>query len=479
MTRSQRSNKQRLKNHLGKEDADLDASRAAKLETLDGEVEEQKDISSTKKPESSTLQPSDNSYKVLASLQKVPPPLQKVTMAEGELPPLETGVETEAETEAGTGAGAADNTRFKVQTGYDDGFLKFSRITTISELLAAREKELNDSLLPDVTASYCPTFLRGVLLKIAPPKETEQNHYTPFKQNTGGKFVKRAKPNPSGYKRNLVFGDLEDKKCFTFAIMEPNNEKHNQLFPNKTMENVVVGSQFAIKSPYLCGVLKSGSHVITTDRPLEVLVEPPLPIRPLKTDNVVDSMRYFVMEGKVMRLGRENVVTPIQTLCNGRACDRLQSYNCPTAKCGCWGQVARGDTLAKNVVLVQDFCFNDGSDKIVSVNNFTSLKFSKQLFAKSQMLTVKDDLQKDAVFYELQKAYRNVVKYVNVNGGWTIVGWYKRSRVTEDDKQDNDTELFATSVKINVSHLVPSTKKGSEIPEDIRLTQTTIMGLLD
>ena len=136
--------------------------------------------------------------------------------------------------------------------------------------------------------------------------------------------------------------------------------------------------------------------------------------------------------------------------------------------------------MAKNVVLVQDFCFNDGNGKVVTVNNFTSLKFSKQLFERSQILSVKDDRQKDAVFYQLQKAYRAVVRHVNTNGGWTIVGWYKRSRVTEDDKQDNDTELFASSVKINVSHLVPTTKEGSTIPEEIRLTQEAIAtGLLD
>ena len=116
-------------------------------------------------------------------------------------------------------------------------------------------------------------------------------------------------------------------------------------------------------------------------------------------------MRYFVMENTLMKLGRENVVTPIQTLCNGKACDRLQSYNSPSAKCGCWGQVARSDTMAKNVVLVQDFCFNDGNGKVVTVNNITSLKFSKQLFAKSQMLSDKDDLQKDSVFHQLQIAY--------------------------------------------------------------------------
>mgnify|MGYP000618282721 CR=1 FL=1 len=70
------------------------------------------------------------------------------------------------------------------------------------------------------------------------------------------------------------------------------------------MDNVIVGSQFAIKSPYLCGVLKSGSYVISIDRPLEVLIQPIIPVRLLKTDNIADSMRYFVMENTLMKLGR-------------------------------------------------------------------------------------------------------------------------------------------------------------------------------
>jgi hypothetical protein len=275
-----------------------------------------------------------------------------------------------------------------------------------------------------------------------------------------------------------LFGDLEDTKALTFAILESNNDTHNILFQNKSMADITVGSRFAVKSPLLVGKLKSGSYVIKTDRPLEVLSAPEIPERPLRTSTVGDALRYFVLKGVIIAFKRHDVITAIQTLCNGKQCDRLKSSERPGEKCGCWGQSSRPDTMAKNTVLKQDFFFKDSDDVYHEVNNFTSLKYSKLFFDKGQILVERDDLQNDLVFNKLQTVWKKVVNHVNISGGWTIVGWFKRAAQIEEDKQEGESSIMVEGVKINVSHMFPSEKKGAKIPDGITMKQSDIRTLL-
>ena len=54
------------------------------------------------------------------------------------------------------------------------------------------------------------------------------------------------------------------------------------------MDQVRVGEMFAIKSPIVTGKLKSGSFVVQTGRPLEVLQQPYLPTKPLDPTRAID-----------------------------------------------------------------------------------------------------------------------------------------------------------------------------------------------
>jgi hypothetical protein len=245
------------------------------------------------------------------------------------------------------------------------------------------------------------------------------------------------------------------------------------------MEHISVGCRFAVKSPVLIGMLKSGSYVIKTDRSLEVLTAPAIVPRPLNPRNVQDSLRFFVLTGKKLLLHKKSMLIPYQSKCNGRACDRLQAATKPNQPCGCWTQSSRCDTLAKNTVFKQDFFFKDSNEDINQVTDFTSLKWSKFMFTDGQILFERDDLQKDNVFHTLQVTWRKLVGHVNDNGGWTIIGWYKRATQTDEDKHETETNILAESVKINVSHLIPTTLTIDTIPDEHQMKTADIRKLLD
>lgn len=381
-----------------------------------------------------------------------------------------------------SGNTATDNSSFKVKSGYDDGFLKSSKVTTITDLLYEGDTDLSHDFVTAFQDSDVvePTFLHGILLKVSPPSANQDggsHQFVPYK--SGARFGKKFKA-ASNFKKSLLFGDLEDPKAPTFVVLETSNNIHNLLFRDRTMDDVVVGTRFAIKSPELVGKFKSGSYIIKTDRPFEILVEPKLPSRALDASKVSDSLRFFVLVGKKVAIQRKGVVSPIQTLCNGRACDRLQAAKSPTAPCGCWNQSSRCDTLAKNTVLKLAFKFKDSTDQVVQVTDFTSLKWSRSLFHSNQILADCSELLDDAVFQELQTSFRKVLTHVNDNGGWTIVGWFKRaSEGDDDDKQDTEQDLLRETVRLNISHLAPSTEDGLKIPDDYQLKQSTIRKLLD
>ena len=71
------------------------------------------------------------------------------------------------------------------------------------------------------------------------------------------------------------------------------------------------------------------------------------------------------------------------------------------------------------------------------------------------------------------------MEHVNTNGGWTIIGWFRRAAVAEEDKPENDANLLVENLKINISYLAPTTTEGKAIPADIRLKHSKIRELID
>ena len=368
---------------------------------------------------------------------------------------------------------------YQVMRGYDSGFLSYSSVTNITKMLNDDSKDEFDDLVSSFTDSDRETvtlpFLFGVLLKISPPADhkNEGNQVTQFRTD---KSHKRQKIVTGGYKKQLLFGDLRDPKCQTFSILEPTNDTHNMLFQNKSMENVTVGALVAITSPTSGGTLPSGALIIKTDRPLVFLTAPEIPERPLHQEKAQEDLLFFVLKNKTVQIRKSSSVTPIETACNGKACDRLQAAKNPKAVCGCWSQSSRSDTTAKNTVLKFTFYFRDSDDRILEVEDFTSLKWSKLLFSKGQILAERDELLKHNVFQELQVTFRRIITHVNNNGGWTIVGWFKRAEVKDEDKELTEDNVLRENIKINVSHLYPTAL--AEIPTDLQLKHTHILDLL-
>ena len=185
------------------------------------------------------------------------------------------------------------------------------------------------------------------------------------------------------------------------------------------------------------------------------------------------------MKAKKLLLHEDDTIDPVKTKCNFHACDRQNAKAMGIqSTCGCWMQNSRSDNGPKNTVMMFSFYFSDENEKVFRVADFTSLYTSKLFFKNNNILADVKSLQNNAVYDYVQEQWRQIVNFVNANGGWTIVGWYIRAVLEEEEKDDTDEVLFRTNVKINVSHLTPTTKTGLEIPGNSLIDQDKINDIL-
>ena len=362
--------------------------------------------------------------------------------------------------------------KYQVLPNYDKGFLEHGTVTTISALLDSKEEKDTTNLTVDSFKQHQnkkmrkgTPFICALILRITVPStKPGELSFPAFKKN---RFDKKA-VNRATYKKCILVADLADPKQLTGVILEESNEDHNRLFQRDlSLDNVAVGAMCAIMTPRIEGhQLKNGAWVITTNRPLEFLSAPEVPLRPLRPEKIGHEIRYFVLTGRKIYLLEDNVVDPIKTKCNFHSCDRHNAKSLGNQSCGCWVQNRRSDNNSRNTVLLFSFYFADSNDKIVKSVDFTSLRTTKLFFKGKSVLAEADTLQVNTVYDYIQEQWRESVDFVNDNDGWTIVGWFIRATIDDEDKEEGDETLLRTNIKINVSYLYPTTKKGQAIPNE-------------
>jgi len=136
-----------------------------------------------------------------------------------------------------------------------------------------------------------------------------------------------------------------------------------------------------------------------------------------------------------------NFAFPIKTTCSGNLCDHQHVNDWLDKKgCGCYGMSPNSIRLVmQHAVDVQT------SNGMRSMSDFSSSKFSQLYFS--------GDIPGSCKFYMLQltdaainmnSALEECVELINENGGFSVVGWYKRGII-------NDQSLIAARKIVNNS----------------------------
>jgi hypothetical protein len=148
---------------------------------------------------------------------------------------------------------------------------------------------------------------------------------------------------------------------------------------------------------------------------------------------------YNSVDLKVIR------TTPLHTTCGGYMCDRQRVSDWNGVRgCGCFDM----SNFCSNLAFEHSLNFaTDGG--LISHSNFSSTKFSLLYLNHHLPGSIKVSAirmsSKNNVFFDIEDAMENVVDHVNDNGGWTIIGWYKRGIIT-------DKSLIASGVTTNANN---------------------------
>ena len=173
----------------------------------------------------------------------------------------------------------------------------------------------------------------------------------------------------------------------------------------------------------------------------------------------------FVMRGMKLKVGG---LTPIATSCSGLFCDRqrVDDWNGTERGCGCYAMHHRRSSIALqfDIAIMNDL---DG-EQVISMNSFSSNRFSKLFLTESISPSVLlQQLQFTNEFFALEDKVIEMVNYINENGGFTVIGWYKRGVINDrslvsgnsngaSSNQTNDNVMVDNGeVNFHVTNLIP------------------------
>ena len=321
-----------------------------------------------------------------------------------------------------------------------------------------------DNAIANLDTITATNFLYVMLIDLTRPKSENKLEVTPFKRTP---LAKKPRLQVM-YRHKYTFASLNDPQLLTCVLLEKNNDQHHtNWLSNLGKLNVRVGMTLAIQNPRLIGRLPTQSLIIETKQPFIILTGPSLTPTPLLSHITSHNMKFFVLTGKSILFSRQHLPLPWKTTCNAEFCDRLHFTEKNTTTCGCWGSNSKNDSTSKNVVIQFDFKFTENGRRI-KIRNFTSLRTSLSFMKNQRMPADFDVLSLGENISALQKKVLTAMKYINNNGGWTIVGWFIRGeKQIEDPKDDNEEDLLSDGeVKHNICYLYPTTQDVTKLPEN-------------
>ena len=307
---------------------------------------------------------------------------------------------------------------------------------------------------------------------------TTASRYAPGLTNAARQRLGGGNKN---YDRLALFADTsENGRCF--AIIFKNSAVAAKFFDHCIRSQEGVGHAFFLDEPSpvtstlgstpSVPIIESVLKTIPINNPINTLI----PHVPLETPNM-GCTRYFSSHNvtDIKFLNAQFV----DSICLGYFCDRqlcVDNLTTPTnAKCGCFYQDrSTAPTIIQvDIVLPCPVSFDQTGKTYIT--NFRSYNTSL-LFIKKETLKIVENDNSDHLDL-LRLTIKNIVKYVNDNGGWSYIGWLRTGIVHDiSETQTAQAEnLASTSQTPHLSYLYPTNK--SCISETHEIYKRQIMTL--
>ena len=153
--------------------------------------------------------------------------------------------------------------------------------------------------------------------------------------------------------------------------------------------------------------------------------------------------------------------SPLKTSCSGKFCDHQRVNDWNNSKgCGCYNM----NTNSSSLVLQHNITVTTILQGKLEMSDFSSLKFSKLYLSADIPGSCKlYSLQLTTAVYDLYAAMENCVNFINDNGGFTIIGWYKRGAIADKGLIVPKTNMNGATTNANNQHLKYGNKDDDKV----------------
>ena len=287
-------------------------------------------------------------------------------------------------------------------------------------------------------------------------------------------------------------------------ISETNISDHGRLFyllesknSNATLFNrnidfrdngtITIGTIVRVVGPQAIETRMGDIVMVKTPNPLIVMQRAGLPTFAINSEIQANQSMAFCLNERILNVNQTYVV---QTSCSGLMCDkgRVEDWN-GSKGCGCVGM----HNNISNLAIVHSIWFesdNDGAQRRISHNNFSSTKFSLTYLSNRIPSSTRQSTLSatggdgDNALWDIEDAVDRVKDFVNNNGGWTIIGWYKRGAIKDkslvgesasesnrNGATNNDEVVGSGQLHFHIVELLPTNRRflDSNTPEGRRL----------
>ena len=235
-----------------------------------------------------------------------------------------------------------------------------------------------------------------------------------------------------------------------------------------------VGSILALNSPKpITKMLANEIPILETNSSLQLMVR-----KPFETIKVDAGVPENLTRGFILNECNLEVVSAevLSTACSGLFCDRQRTLELLRTgkKCGCYFM----RSIASNLSIVHTIKIREENQSVfLKIEEFSSFKFSllylSEYFPKStQRISFDSGSENMEALYECMD---KVINFYNENGGFTIIGWYKRGEIN-DSIQSNDNEKVTSSI---MNYHVTSIYPTKYIHHNAKETQVMKFDILD
>ena len=297
------------------------------------------------------------------------------------------------------------------------------------------------------------TMLFGLLLKIKPAKKAQVNGRMVYSSNQN--VFKSNKFNikgggttiPTPYRRMYHFYDISGDNGSIFYILEynDNNTSYNCNLWDRNVDSrddgtLSPGCIVCFKTPRTNGNIGEVPVVVINN--CATICKYPrqyCPV-PIKRDNTNNVPRAFVLNGA--RLDLFNLF-PRKTNCRGLMCDK---QNFEQQNCGC---IVCTNHKLSHLALTYEMEVLQGDNSLFETA-FTSTKFSR-IFFDDYFPSNLEWLQLEGKLNSNFERLKDIVEYYNENGGFTVIGWYRKGEI-----QDDGTTTTSSEINFHVIKIIPT-----------------------